>query len=307
MRIRGSLDLYSSLRLSRFLRKKNVDVLMPFLGKDYWMAVLAGRLAGVPVLINRSTPHSINPVSIPVMKAAAGIVAVSKGIREILTGQGLPAEKVHVVYLGVNAEVFSPNAVPPKEEIRERHALPQDAFLVGCFGRSSKGQREVLKADALMPKHHDRLHYFFAGEHIPERLGPVVREQPSLAGRVTLRDQISHEEVPALLKALDLVVMLPEREPFSNAVLEAMAMEKPVILSRTLGNIEAVEDGVSGILVDRDDLRALAGHIRGLIEDPPRREQMGREAGERVRELFTEEVMMDRMEELWRRVAAPSR
>lgn len=51
-----------------------------------------------------------------------------------------------------------------------------------------------------------------------------------------MRDWIPHQDVPALLKALDLIVMLPERAPFSSAVLEAMA--KPGILSRTLGNIE---------------------------------------------------------------------
>jgi len=55
---------------------------------------------------------------------------------------------------------------------------------------------------------------------------------------VVLRISLPHDQMPGVLKALDLVAHIPEREPFSNAVLEAMAMQKPMILSRTLGNIE---------------------------------------------------------------------
>ena len=119
---------------------------------------------------------------------------------------------------------------------------------------------------------------------------------------MTLRDLVPYEEVPELLCALDAVVMLPEREPFSNSVIEAMAMAKPVILSRTLGNIEAVEDGRSGVLVDRGDRKALAAALRRLLENPKEAEEMGRAACGRVRSRFTETVMMDGMEALWRKL-----
>ena len=80
-------------------------------------------------------------------------------------------------------------------------------------------------------------------------------------------------------------------------------LAKPVILSRTLGNIEAVEGGRSGVLIDRGDRKALAGALRRLLENPQEAAEMGRAASGRVRTLFTEAVMMDGMEALWRKLA----
>jgi glycosyltransferase involved in cell wall biosynthesis len=297
--LRGSLDLYSSLKLARYLRRERIDLVMPFSGKDYWMTLLAARMTGTAVLINRSTANPVNPLSIPVMKRADGIVAVSQGVREVLLRQGFSTEQVKVVYLGVNTSLFSPEACPPADELRAKHNLPRGKFLIGCFGRSGKGQRVLLEADSRLADHHGEIGYFFAGEHLPERLGPFVEERPSLHGRVTLSHLVPHEAVPEYLKALDLIVMLPKREPFSNAVLEAMAMARPVILSRTLGNIEAIEDGVSGCLVDHDDREAIAARVRTLVTDPGEATRMGEAAAARVRRLFTDEVMMNRMEELW--------
>lgn len=299
LHIHGSLDGIALLKLLRRVRRHRVDLIMAFNGKDYWMSVAAGRLSRIPVLLNRSTANPINPVTVPVVKSSDGVIAVSRGIGDILVGQGVPGEMVRVVHLGVNTSVFSPRRGRSREELRTVFGLPRERFIAGCFGRSSKGQRQLLAADELLRSARGRIHYLFAGEHIPERIGAFVRERPSLHNRVTLREPVPYEEVPDYLACLDLVVMLPEREPFSNAVLEAMAMEKPLILSRTLGNVEAVEDGLSGILVGHDDIPALAGHVQALYDSPRRRKEMGSRAGRRVHDLFTEDVMMDGMEQAW--------
>jgi glycosyltransferase involved in cell wall biosynthesis len=60
-----------------------------------------------------------------------------------------------------------------------------------------------------------------------------------------------------------------------------------------------VEDGVSGILTEHDDIPALARHVQALFESQRTRDKMGAAAGRRVRELFTEEVMMERLEDAW--------
>lgn len=146
---------------------------------------------------------------------------------------------------------------------------------------------------------HPDVHYFFAGGDIPQTLRPLIGDYPELQNRVTLRDRLPHEEMAGVLKALDVFVLLPETEPFSNAVLEAMAMEKPVIITRTQGNIEALEDGKSGILIKPHDISTLIRHLRDLYDSPERRLVMGRHARQRVLEFFTQDTMMKRMEEVW--------
>jgi glycosyltransferase involved in cell wall biosynthesis len=297
--IRGSLDLFSCLKIVRFLQKSKIDLIMSFTGRDYWMTILAAKLSGIPVVLSRSTAYRFNPLTIPVVKKANNIISVSQGIKEILVSQGIPSRQVKVIYLGVNTSEFSPESTPPQQKSRKEIGLPADKFIIGCLGRSRKGQERLLAADRFIHSYCPDLCYFFAGADIYEHLYPMVEAQPTLKDRVILWDLLPHEEVPKILKAIDLIVHLPEQEPFSNAVLEAMAMEKPLILSRTLGNIEAVEEGKSGFFVEPNDIPALARSVRYLYGSPEMREKLGKSALKRVRELFTEEIMMRQMEEVW--------
>ncbi len=297
--IRGSVDLFSCLKILRFLQKSKIGLIMSFTGKDYWMTILAAKLYRIPVVLSRSTAYRFNPLTLPVVKKANSIVSVSEGIKEILVSQGIPSRQVKVIHLGVNTSQFSPKSTPARQEARKEIGLPADNFIVGCLGRSRKGQERLLAADRFIRSHCPDLCYFFAGADIYDHLYPVVEAQPALKDRVILWDLLPHEQVPKILKAIDLIVHLPEQEPFSNAVLEAMAMEKPLILSRTLGNIEAVEEGKSGLFVEPNDIPGVARSVRYLYGSREMREKLGKFALERVRDLFTEEIMMSQMEEIW--------
>jgi glycosyltransferase involved in cell wall biosynthesis len=301
--IHGSADIASSLQLYRYLKRERPDVVMAFSGKDYWMTILAAKLAGTPVVLNRSTASALRSISVPVARRADAVFAVSQGIKDILVGQGMPEGLVQVIHVGVNTSVFSPTAVAPRERIRADMGIAPDAFVVGCLGRNGKGQEDLLTADTHLSAACPGVRYFFAGEEMPQHLAPLIDSRPGLRERVTVRELIPHSQIPAILRALDVVVMTPEREPFSNAVLEAMAMEKPLILSRTLGNIEAVVEGESGRLVEAGDVTAIGANLVMLYRDPVQRKTMGKRAGERVHELFSEEAMMSALERSWAAVA----
>ncbi len=297
--IHGSVDLKSCFKLVRLVKRIGAEIIMCFSGKDYWMAILAGRLAGVPVVLNRSTASALRGISVPVASRADRILAVSQGIKQVLVNQGVPTDKVDVIYVGVNTEVFSPQKAGPREQVRERLGIPGDAFLIGCLGRTGKGQEDLLASDPLLTQGPQPVHYFFAGEQIPEALSPFVETGTDLKQRVHLNRLIPHEQIVDILNALDLVVMTPEREPFSNAVLEAMAMEKPLILSATLGNLEAIENDKSGLLVDAHDVEGIAQRIDRVRLKPGLKEKLGQNAGERVRQNFSQQRMLQGLEQVW--------
>jgi glycosyltransferase involved in cell wall biosynthesis len=297
--IHGSIDLFSCWKLATFFKRNNVRLVMSFTGKDWWMTILAARLAKIPVVLSRSTPYPLSRFSVPVVKKADKIVAVSRGIRDMLVRQGFLEQNITVIYLGVDTSKFSVRSTPSQQEVRRELGLPQDKLIVGCLGRPRKGQQRLLEADRSLRSECPDLRYFFAGAGIPEALGPRIREQPGLEDRVVLRDLLPHDKMPSVLKALDLVAHIPEREPFSNAVLEAMAMQKPMILSRTLGNVEAAEEGKSALFVDPNDLEEVANKLKHLYRSPDLRENLGQSALTRVQEFFDEERMINEMENLW--------
>jgi glycosyltransferase involved in cell wall biosynthesis len=94
----------------------------------------------------------------------------------------------------------------------------------------------------------------------------------------------------ALYRAADVVVV-PSiwPEPFSRVLVEAMWLGRPLVATAVGGSPEAVQDGVTGLLVPRGDAPALAGAISGLLRDPERRARMGAAATVRAASLFDED------------------
>lgn len=114
-----------------------------------------------------------------------------------------------------------------------------------------------------------------------ERLGFAIHDL-GLAGRVALSGRRTADQVRAALEAADLFVLSSVSEGVSNAALEAMAMELPVVTTSAGGMPEAVRDGIDGRVVPSRSPDALAGAIADLLSDPAQRLALGRSARHRV-------------------------
>jgi glycosyltransferase involved in cell wall biosynthesis len=108
-----------------------------------------------------------------------------------------------------------------------------------------------------------------------------------------------HEDVEGVLAAADVLVHPSLEEGFSNAILEAMGASLPVIATRVGGNPEAVEDGVTGLLVPPRDSPALARATIGVLADPARASALGAAGRRRVEQEFTLSRMVARYEQVY--------
>ena len=133
-------------------------------------------------------------------------------------------------------------------------------------------------------------------------------EIKNLAGRLHLAERTHfagfQADVRPYLAAMNLLVLPSRAEALGLALLEAMAMEKPVIASRVGGIPEVVEHGVTGLLVDPNDPDALAAALISLIEDPGRRDLMGEAGRQRVVAQFCLERTVAAMEQLYEEILA---
>ncbi len=238
----------------------------------------------------------INRLLTPITDA---FVAVARGAAEyLIREEGLPREKVHVIYNGVDLERFSGvGRASARAELGLAHDAPVAVHVAQL--RPEKGHDVLLDAAAIVAAKIPSVRFLLVGD------GPLratiegrIREL-HLERSVTLLG-IRHD-VPHVLAAAD-VALLPSHarvETFPNSILEAMASGLPIVASRVGSLDEMVVDRVNGVLLPAGDARALADAVEELLLDPERARAMGRSARAWVAEHFTRDRAIRAREELF--------
>jgi sugar transferase (PEP-CTERM/EpsH1 system associated) len=219
-------------------------------------------------------------------------IAVSRDLQQWLRESiGVRDDALTQIYNGVDWQKFTPRS-------GERPALlpaplrPEqgDPLVIGTVGRlvAVKDQRSILLAvQALLrqrPAWRRRLRVVLVGG------GPLEAELRQLAVDCGIDDLVwmtgDRDDIPELLRTMDVFLLPSLGEGISNTILEAMAAGLPVVATSVGGNPELVEDGVNGRLVPVGDAPALAEAVLGLLEDDRARRRMGDAALQGVRLRF---------------------
>ncbi|HRD48149.1 MAG TPA: TIGR03088 family PEP-CTERM/XrtA system glycosyltransferase [Candidatus Contendobacter sp.] len=208
-------------------------------------------------------------------------------------GVGVAATRITRICNGVDTRRFYPG--------RDRAPLPANfappgASVIGTVGRleTVKDQPNLVRAFThlmqTVPDARDRLRLVIVGD------GSLRTEIERLLAEAHVQDQAwlagSRDEVPELLRSLDLFVLPSRAEGISNTILEAMACGLPVVATDVGGNAELVAKGETGQLVPANDPAALAAAIRGYVDDPDRMRAHGAAGRRRVEARFSLEAMV---------------
>lgn len=296
------------LRLWRFVRRENIELVQALLYRANVMAATALKLPGchAPLVTGQRS-------LIPAGRGrdarlqrwtrgwAAKVVAVSQAVqRELLATEAIAPGKVVVIQNGIELSRFR---IDPAEEQQRRAAaradwgVDEDKIVIGAVGRlhGPKGLKYLIEAFALAVKQDPRLQLVIAGDG-PER--EALESQAATLG-VEVRFLGYQANPIPLYPGFDLYVLPSLAEGSPNALLEAMAAGKACIASRVGGVPEAAEDGQSGILVEPADPAALARAILDLAANPERRQELGLAARIRVEQEFDLEKKVRQHEALY--------
>ncbi|MCS7173083.1 MAG: glycosyltransferase family 4 protein [Armatimonadetes bacterium] len=228
-----------------------------------------------------------------VVAGASLVVANSRFTLNHYAALGMRPRRAEILPPVPDTRRFRPDLDP--RPVRERYGLG-DCRVVLTVGRlvERKGHDLVIRAIAALRE--EPVRYVIAGAGPEERRLRELAQALHVGDRVVFTGYVPDEELPGLYAACDVFVM-PSRalevrdgvEGFGTTFLEAGACGKPVIGGRSGGVAEAVEEGVTGLLVDPQDAEALAEALRRLLRDPELRRRMG-EAGR---------ARAERMEAAW--------
>ncbi len=194
--------------------------------------------------------------------------------RDVIDRLGVPGQKVHVVYNGVDPS-FRPLAGDPAlERVRRRYALPERFLLSVSTVEPRKNFSRLLDAfDALTAQAGFRHALVIVGDRgWKDRAIRDAMDRPRPPGRLLVTGHVPGDDLPALYNLADVLVMPSLHEGFGLPVLEAMACGTPVVTSNTSALPEVA--GGAAVLVDPLSVEGIAAGIRRAVEDAALREDM---------------------------------
>jgi phosphatidylinositol alpha-1,6-mannosyltransferase len=318
--IRSPCTFWRYLRAGVALRIASCRAAMIHCGRALpeGVAALLGRCFGGPRyacwahgedISTALTSRELTAMMRAVYRNAEVVFANSQSTRRMLVDVGMSADRVHVVYPGVDPARFHPDV--DGSEIRRSIAGTDVPTVLLSVGRlqTRKGHDLAIKALAhLVQRGYRSLHYVIVGD------GPERARLETLVDEYRVRDHVRFVgEVPAALLpryyAASDIFLLPNRieqtdlEGFGIVFLEAAAAGKPAIGGRSGGVSEALVHDVTGILVNGTDVEELVAAIERLTTSAPLRHALGAAARLRVMREFTWERAAESVAALHNRVA----
>jgi glycosyltransferase involved in cell wall biosynthesis len=287
--------------LAEVLARHPVDLINSQSARDRealtWLALTRGLRAPF-IATRRQMPRTFFVENWLVGRAAAQVVAVSRAVGEALVRRGTPRKKLKVIPNGLVTErIDVPVTGAQVQEWKQRIAWNPGQRTIGVVARP-KDQHVVLRALAHV---HTPLRLVLAGVEPASSLAKLAAKTPEPHTVVCLPFT---SEVRPLYELLELVLLPSRSEGLSQALLEGMALGKPVIASAATGNLEVVTDGVNGRLVEPWDPHAWALAIDELLGDPARAGRLAAAGRETARVTFALEHTIRRTARLYEDVLA---
>jgi glycosyltransferase involved in cell wall biosynthesis len=284
---RNAVDPRGARAVLRSVRRLRPEWLVGSFGHEYWPLALLGRWTGTRVALFRHINSRLKPSTR--LLAARGVdrfIAVSESMRAHLVGQGLPAERVQLLYNPLDLGHFRPEP-RLREETRAALGLTEEHVLVGFVGSLDQAKGAFSLAEAFnqaMPAA-PHLRALWVGQ---EKTHARLREalSPALHARHTLRGWTA--DVRPLYAAMDVLAMPSEvLESFGRVSIEAQACGVPVLGSRWGGIPETLQEGTTGWLLPPRDVEAWREGLLTVARLPPgTRKEMGLAGARFVAERF---------------------
>ena len=302
LRREHKLGLAPWLRLERFLRRERVDVLHSHKFGSNVAGSLVARLARVPVVLAHEHTWSYEGQPLRrlldrelVSRAADRMIAVSReDQRRMIEVERIRPERTMFIPIGI-----TPPRPPDGGDMRAELGIAADAPVVGAVGvmRAQKALHVLLRAAAQIKPQWPDLQVVLVGDG-PERQG-LERLAKELGLDSNVRFLGLRQDVPDVLRALDVAALSSDFEGSPAVVLEYMDAALPVVATAVGGIPDQIEPGVHGLLVPAGDHVAFAEALSELLEDRDRAREMGLRGRERRRAEFDLDVMIERLQDLY--------
>jgi glycosyltransferase involved in cell wall biosynthesis len=299
MRASGEI-LVSAFALQRTAEATNADVIHANSIRAGLIAGCARGLGGAPTVvhIHDALPptRSADMVRRAVGATADAVITISDYTTENFVGSR-SRERVHMLHNPLDVARFDPEAMT-KQEARDALGFDKATPLVGLVAQITpwKGQDTAVRALGLIHERQPDARLLLVGStKFVEKAtrydnlsfeGWLYRLVMALGLERNVEFLGEREDIPTVMRALDVLVAPSWEEPFGRSVIEAMALETAVIATSVGGPAEYIEPGIDGVLVPPHAVEQWAVALERLLRDRPLSEEIGRRGSVKIRQLF---------------------
>ena len=307
---RPGFDWGCGRRLAGFLRRERVDLVHAHQQAPYFYSSLS-RLwrARPPVLFmehGRDYPDYPRPkrqlANRFLLRGGDQVVAVGECVkRALIENEGIAAERIQVIYNGVDLRRYDRQCVE-RAVVRRELGIAEDEQVIMQVARLNrlKDHATALQALAELTANHPRVRLVLAGDGEERESLEQLRRELGLGERLQFLG--TRRDVPRLLQAADLFLLTSLTEGVALTLIEAMATGLPVVATDVGGNSEVVVPGETGMLVPAQNPTEIADALRRMLADPAAARQMGARGYERAWAKFDDVVMHESYRVLYGRM-----
>ena len=307
-------DLSALFKLCRLMQQLKPTIVQTHTPKAGLLGMIAATFARVPIRIYTVnglplfTQRGLNRFLVAftdwlACSLATEVLCPSRCIRRFIVVHGFcQREKARTLgdggFPGVDPEKYHPGrwSLADRVRIRQKYGIPENALVFGFIGRvvPDKGVGELARAWSKLREEFPGAYLLLCG-HLEE-----VHPLPQKILAQLIRDPRVrfigwNTDMPPVYAAIDICVLPTHREAISGVVLEAGAMEVPVVTTRVPGSVDAICKGVTGLSVPAKDSDGLADALRRLALEPELRRKMGKAARKFVSSRFSHEKIFDNL------------
>jgi glycosyltransferase involved in cell wall biosynthesis len=308
-------DIRALFGLVRLMRRGRYTIVHTHSSKGGIIGRLAARLAGVPIVIHTVHGYAFNQYHSAFERQVYRwlewlcgrltdhIIVISRPLLErTLRNRIASSPRLSVIHSGIDVQQYAGER--DHRAARQIVGAPANARVLGCVARlvEGKGHDDLLRAFALVHAQRPDTHLVLVGDGpLRSELEQQARDS-GIAGAVTFLGL--RRDVPQLLPAFDVFILMSLWEGMGRVLLEAMASGCPVVATRVDGIIDLVEDGANGILVEPRDAEGAAAALVRLLDDPALHARLVESGRRFVGEQYSAERMCADILALYERLLA---
>ncbi len=265
---------------------------------------LVSKITGIPYIVSTHGMDVTLPLAQPRKMKLCG--RIFRNAKKIITVSRYTSAKIQTYGVGRSkiGFIFPCHILAPQDAPLEYPASKKECILL-TVGRlvKRKGHEYVIEALSRLRHNNPPIYYVVVGDGPQKEHLVRLAKDSDVGDRVLFSGSLADEAVKQWYKKCDIFIMTPyeiegDVEGFGIVYLEANAFGKPVIAARSGGVEDAVEDGISGLLVEPQDVSGICDAIAKLCSDIQLRRRLGEQGRERVKKEFQWSVQSEKLKKI---------